>query len=96
MVMAEKKAVFEDKVPFGDQIEAFMSNDSKVLWKLVREREVEFPKFTFYVGKQIIEKCGEEILLKFLERNELKDRGLAQRLENEARSRIESRGGGKV
>ncbi len=82
-------------VEFGDQILAFMSNKPEVLWKLIKKYEEVglhgTRDFTVYAGMQMIEKCGPEMMLKFLGRNELKDKDLTQRLENEAKHRMERR-----
>jgi hypothetical protein len=92
----EKRTDMEEGVPFGIAVQSVISNKPEVLWGIVKESEVDFPKFAFKVGKRILEAGSPEILLKFLGRNELKDKDLTKKLENEARSRIESREGGKV
>lgn len=84
--VAEKRTDMEEGVPFGTAVQAVINDKPEVLWSIVRESEVEFPKFAFKVGKRIMELGGPGTLLKFLERNELKDRGLAQRLMDEVRS----------
>jgi hypothetical protein len=97
MVFAvEKRTDVEGGVPFGNRVQAVISDKPEVLWGIVKESEVNFPKFAFNVGKRIMDVSNPETLLKFLGRNELKDKDLAQKLETEARSRMESRGGGKL
>jgi len=91
MAFAVEDKRFEG-VEFGEQIEAFMSVKAEVLWEKVKKHESGLRgdrEFAFYAGMKIIERCGPETLLKFLERNELKDKDLAQRLEKEARSEID-------
>lgn len=86
--VVEKSKDVEDGVPFGSRVQVVISDKPEVLWGIIKETEVEFPKFAFKVGMRIMELGGPESLLKFLGKNELKDKELAQRLENEARSRI--------
>lgn len=91
MMMRESETGFEEKVPFGDRVELFMGKKVEGLWDLIKRDEVDFPKFAFKVGMEIINKYGPETMLKFLEKNELKDKELVQKLGNEARSRMERR-----
>ena len=88
----EKRQEIMEKVPFGARVRAFMSDDVEELWGLVKEHEVEYPKFSLYVGMKILEMRGPDVLLKFLERNDLKDEGLARRLSEEARDKKEKGG----
>jgi len=92
----EKRTDVEEGVPFGNAVQSVISDKPEVLWGIVKESEVEFPKFAFKVGKRIMDVSSPETLLKFLGKNELKDKDLVQKLENEARSMIEKRGGGKA
>jgi hypothetical protein len=85
--VAEKRNDTEEGVPFGTAIQSVISDKPEVLWGVVKETEVEFPKFAFKVGKRIMDVSGPDTLLKFLEKNELRDKDLAQRLRNEAMSR---------
>jgi hypothetical protein len=87
--VSEKRTDMEEGVPFGTAVQSVISDKPEVLWGIVKESEVEFPKFAFKVGMRIMELGGPDVLLKFLERNELKDKDLAQRLMNEARGRKE-------
>jgi len=89
--VVDKRKDMEEGVPFGLGVQAVISDTPEVLWGIVKETEVEFPKFAFKVGVRIMDVGGPEALLKFLERNELRDSGLAQRLANEARVRKEGR-----
>jgi hypothetical protein len=89
MVMIERRSDIEEKVPFGSAVQAFMSNKPEVLWGIIKETEVEFPKFAFKVGMRMMELGGPDALLKFLEKNELRDKELVRRLTNEAMSRKE-------
>ncbi|NYZ76607.1 hypothetical protein H0N98_05160 [Candidatus Micrarchaeota archaeon] len=96
MAFAERRTDVEEKVPFGHGVSLVISEKVDELWSMLREDEVDFPKFSFKVGMKIVELGGPETLLKFLGKNELRDKELAQRLEKEARGRIESRGRGGV
>jgi hypothetical protein len=91
--VVEKRTDMEDGVPFGNAVQAVINDKPEVLWGIVKESEVDFPKFAFKVGKRIMDVSSPETLLKFLGKNELKDKDLVKKLENEARCRIESRGG---
>jgi hypothetical protein len=91
MVMVERDSGFEEKVPFGDRIALVISKKVDDLWKIIKTDEVDYPKFSFKVGVRIMELGGPETLLKFLGKNELKDKELVQKLEKEARSRIDYR-----
>lgn len=93
MVMVERDSGFEEKVPFGDRIALGISRNVDDLWKIVKSDEVDYPRFSFKVGMKIMELGGPETLLKFLGKNELKDKELAQNLEKEAKSRIDNRKG---
>jgi len=91
--MAERDSGFEERVPFGDRVALAVNKKVDDLWKVIKNDEVDYPKFSFKVGMRIMELGGPETLLKFLGKNELKDKELAQTLEKEAKSRMDSRKG---
>lgn len=89
--VVEKRTDMEEGVPFGNAVQAVISDKPEVLWGIVKESEVDFPKFAFKVGRRILDVSSPETLLKFLGKNELKDKDLAQRLEKEAKGRMEAK-----
>jgi len=81
----ERRTDMEERVPFGHQVMLVIRKNVDELWGLVKEDEIDFPKFSFKVGMRIMELGGPDRLLKFLEKNELRDKNLVQRLTDEAR-----------
>ncbi len=86
--VVEKRTDMEGGVPFGNAVQSTISNKPEVLWGIVKESEVAFPKFAFKVGKRIMDVSSPETLMKFLGKNELKNKELVQQLENEAKNRM--------